>query len=492
MSGTMQEHRVRITLDLTGEVQGIGLRATVFRHAQAAGLGGWVQNRARSVRLVLEGQEPKVREFIMNLSRHLPSCARLDSVRTVSTSPLEPGRNAPFSIRTDGEEDAVEIPRPSHGPQAPLVITLATPLRHSVLAMGADMKNTVAFGRGAGVVLSAHTGDLDTPEGMDSLERSARALGHGVAGGPAAVAVDLHPDMRSTRLGRRLAAEWNLPVVEIQHHHAHAAACLAEHQRRNGTVLVMDGTGWGGDGTLWGAELLELRGSSYNRRASFSPVPIPGGDAAVRRPARQVIGRWVAAGIQWTDRDLDELGVAREEAEVWRQQCGKRVNAPLTHAAGRLFDSFSAVLGLAPREISREGEAAIRLEEAASAWTGGRLPEIPYGIIEGQGFRQVDWAPAFRRLNEVRPVREDAGRWAMAVHVAVARAAADMITCAVQDSGERCVGLSGGVFVNRVLNRLLERDMDEAGVRILRHRQTPPGDGCIAWGQVMVAGTGEG
>lgn len=491
MSGPMDEHRIRIALDLHGVVQGVGLRATIFRHARAAGLGGWVQNRAQSVRLVLEGPEARVRDFARTLSSHLPSCARLDSVVTVSMKLLDPASSESFAIRTDGDDSPVEPSCRGAQSQAPLRIRLGVPLRRAVLAMGADMKNSVAAGCGASLELSAPTGDLDTPEGMDRLEHFARAMRAYPDGGPDVVAVDLHPDMRSSRLGRRLAAEWNLPVVEVQHHHAHAAACLAEHQRREGLVLVMDGTGWGGDGTIWGAEVLELGERSWCRRASFSPVPLPGGDAAVRRPARQVVGRWVAAGIQWTDRDLNELGVTCEEAEVWRQQCVRRVNAPLTHAAGRLFDAFAAVLGIAPREICGEGEPAIRLEEAASAWSGKPLPEIPFEIIADSECIRADWAPAFRRLHEMRPTGDEAGRWAMAIHVAIARAATAMITFALDDKPERCVGLSGGVFVNRILNDLLEHDLHKEGIRILRHRQTPPGDGCIAVGQALVAGMGE-
>jgi hydrogenase maturation protein HypF len=394
--------------------------------------------------------------------------------------------------RNGEDKSPAQTSCPADPSPAPLVIKLGTPLRRSVLAMGADMKNSIAGGYGSGVELSAHTGDLDIPEGMDHLEHAARDLRTRLGGGPDVVAVDLHPDMRSTRLGRRLAAEWNLPVVEVQHHHAHAAACLAEHQRQEGLVLVMDGTGWGGDGTIWGAEVLELKGNSCCRRASFLPVPLPGGDAAVRRPARQVIGRWVEAGIQWNDCDLQRLGVTSEEAEVWRQQCGRRINAPLTHAAGRLFDAFSAVLGLAPREIAHEGEPAIRLEAAARAWAGDALPDLPFGIIQDSGFLQVDWAPAFRCLYELRPVGDDAVRWAMAIHAAIARAATAMITFALGDKPERWVGLSGGVFMNRILNDLLERDLDKEGVRILRHRKTLPGDGCIALGQALVAGRAEG
>ena len=367
-------------------------------------------------------------------------------------------------------------------------INLRTPLRRAVLAMGADMKNSVAAGYDSRVMLSPQTGDLDTLEAVEGLERAAQAMPSRLGRGTDVVAVDLHPDMRSTRTGRKLAAEWNLPVVEVQHHHAHAAACLAENGRTEGLVLVMDGTGWGGDGTIWGAELLDLRANSFHRCASFSPVPLPGGDAAVRRPARQVVGRWVQAGIQWADGDLALLDVSREEADVWGQQCAKRVNAPSTHASGRVFDAFSVILGLAPRDITCEGEPAILLEAAARSWRGEAVPEIPFRMVEDKGFLWVDWAPAFRYLHEIPSARDDAGRWAMAAHVAIARAATAMIEFALSKVPARSVGLSGGVFMNRILNELLDRHLGSMGMTVLRHRETPPGDGGIALGQVVVAG----
>lgn len=367
-------------------------------------------------------------------------------------------------------------------------ITLDFSLLRTVLATGADMKNSVAVGRGSKVTMSPHTGDLDTVEGVDRMEQEARVLARRLGRVPEGVAVDLHPDMRSTRMGHRLASEWNCPVTGVQHHHAHAAACLAENGRRGGLALVMDGTGWGGDGTIWGAEVLEVGEGSFRRFASFAPVPLPGGDAAVRRPARQVMGRWLQAGVRWTERGLDALAVSPEEAGVWGRQCERRLNAPLTHAAGRLFDSFSAALGIAPREITYEGQPAIMLETAARSWCGGELPELPFEARESAGLLLIDWAPAFRRLAEVGTTNEDAGGWAMAVHVAVARAAGVMIDFAVSHSPERSIGLSGGVFMNRILNDLMDQRLQDSGLTVLRHRVTPPGDGCIALGQVVVTG----
>jgi hydrogenase maturation protein HypF len=366
---------------------------------------------------------------------------------------------------------------------------MGAPLRHGVLAVGADMKNAVAMGYDRKVVLSPLMGALDTPEAVEHFEQVARGF-PGLLGRTAdRVAVDLHPDMQSTRFGRKLAQDWNRPLVEVQHHHAHAAACLAENGLQEGLALVMDGTGWGGDGTIWGAELLEVKeGGTCRRIASFSPVPLPGGDAAVRRPARQVVGRWIQAGIDLTEQRLMALGVTRDEADVWEQQCRRKVNAPLTHAAGRLFDAFSALLGMAPRDITHEGQPAILLEAAAHEWRGGDIPDLPFEIEVANNVLLIDWAPAFRLLSDPVEVRQDPLRWAMAVHVAVARAAGVMIEYASSRIPERRVGLSGGVFMNRILNELLGQRLERAGVTVLRHRVTPPGDGCIALGQAVVAG----
>lgn len=360
-----------------------------------------------------------------------------------------------------------------------------------VLAMGADMKNTVAVGYGNRVILSPHVGDLDTLETLDGFEYVARTLPEFLGRDPEAVATDRHPDMNSTRLGERVAKAMNVPIVPVQHHHAHAAACLAENGLSEGLVLVMDGTGWGNDDTIWGAELLDVRGGTFRRLASFMPAPLPGGDAAVRRPARQLVGRWVAAGIALTDERLKMLDVSRAEADTWEQQCTQRINAPMTHAAGRVFDSFSVALGLASRDMTYEGQPAIRLEAVATSWDGnGDLPDIPFNVTRrDDGLLLIDWSPAFLQLANMTIESADRPRWAMAVHVAVVRAAVVMIQSAICHQPEQRLGISGGVFMNRILDERLEEQLGRNGIAMLRHRWTPPGDGCIALGQAVVAGS---
>ena len=373
---------------------------------------------------------------------------------------------------------------------APNAILLARPLRQSVLAMGAELKNSVAVGYGSRVVLSPHVGDLETPEALDGLEKVARSLPQFLACRPERIAVDLHPDSHATRLGRRLAEEWSLPVAEVQHHHAHAVAALAEHGLERGLALVMDGTGLGTDGTIWGAELLSVVSSGYRRLATFAPAPLPGGDAAVLRPARQVIARWAASGVEPGPAMLSRLGVTSEEAAVWRLQCERGVYTPQTHAAGRVFDAFSALLGFAPHAVTYEGQAAIRLESAARRACGETLPRVPFFAQRGaDGLFMVDWREAFAALADphVTEGREDA--WALAVHVAVAEAAVRMLEFGFDICGaSEPVVLSGGVFMNRLLTDRVAARLESKGVRVLLHRRIPPNDGGIALGQAVIAG----
>lgn len=371
---------------------------------------------------------------------------------------------------------------------APLPVRLGGPVARCALAAGADMKNTVAFAYGDRVVLSPHVGDLDTPEAVEGFEQVVAALPEFLERVPDVVAVDLHPDMQSTRMGRRLAARAGIDVVAVQHHHAHAVACLAEHGMREGLVLVMDGTGLGTDGTVWGAEVLRVDRNGFRRLATFEPAPLPGGDMAVRCPARQVVGRWAAAEVPVSAEWIRALGITREEAGVWEQQCRQGLNAPLSHAAGRVFDSFSVLLGLAPGTVTYEGQSAIRLEAAARQCPArADIPVIPWTGAERGGLFRIDWSPAFRLMAGGVPAGFDTAAWAMAVHHAVARAAFGMISYASGLKPVTCVGLSGGVFLNRVLCGLLGPMLEGAGMRPLFHAQTPPGDGCIALGQAVIA-----
>jgi len=370
---------------------------------------------------------------------------------------------------------------------SPAPLETARPLGRCVLAMGAEMKNAVALGYGRKVVLSPHVGDLETPEAHDALARVCRELPSFLSRTPQAVAVDMHPDMHSTVLGRLIAEQAGLPVEEVQHHHAHAAAALAEHGLDSGLCLAFDGTGLGPDGTVWGAEMLLVENTACRRLATFAPAPLPGGDAAVRAPARQAIARCWAAGITPGPELLRILGISDEQAGIWKLQCERAINAPLTHAAGRVFDAAAALTGLAPRETTYDGQAAVRMETAAGRATG-RAASLPFKSLNIHGLLMVDWAETFVRIVEAAKVGRPVEETALGLHHAVADAAVAMVEYTLSLTPHRAVALSGGVFMNRILNTLLAERLGRLGVDLLLHRLTPPNDGCIAFGQAVTAG----
>ena len=371
---------------------------------------------------------------------------------------------------------------------APGIVGLKKPLAKKVLALGAEMKNAIAFGYGAQIVMSAHIGDLDTPEALAGLNLVATTLPRFLREQPEVVAVDLHPDFHSSRLGCKLAEEQGIPTVRVQHHVAHAAACLAEHGEEECLALVFDGTGLGVDGNIWGAELLEVNRAEFRRLGSFAPVPLPGGDAAVMEPVRQLVGRLVAAGVSFTSEDLAFYQVTDDELLVWSKQCQQRINAPLSHAAGRLFDAFAALLGITERRCTYDGQAAVALEALARQCSTKALPDLRYETEEQGGYFAVDWSRLITSIFP-EPVSEpDRPVFALAFHHAVAKAAWDLLAFGLDHSSVRKVVLSGGVFMNRILVDLVSQDVRQHGLRLLTHHLVPPNDGGVAVGQAYLVG----
>ncbi len=380
---------------------------------------------------------------------------------------------------------------------APDATRLRHPLRRAVLAMGAELKNAVAVAAGDEIFLSPHIGDLEAPEAVEHLRKVADRLPDFLRIRPDVVAVDLHPDMHSTRLGREIAARLGVPVVDVQHHHAHAAGCLAEHGVDEALALVFDGTGLGSDGSIWGAELLHLTGDSvYRRLGSFVPAPLPGGDAAVLDPRRQLVARWAALGLPIDHAACQRISVAEPATALWARQAEGGLNSPASHAAGRVFDAFAAALGIAPAHVTYEGQTAIRLEGVAARARPADTPipplpgDIPGGFTAhaADGMLWIDWAPLFRGLRERAPRESAVAGFARAFHEAVARAALRMAVHGRDTTACGVVALTGGVFMNRILHERTSALLAEEGFRVLTHAAIPPNDGGIAFGQAVVAG----
>jgi hydrogenase maturation protein HypF len=377
----------------------------------------------------------------------------------------------------------------------PSAIGLPVAADRPLVAAGAELKSTFCVARGGEAFLSAHLGDLTSEEAYRAFRADLELYLDTLGVEPSAVACDLHPDYLSTRW----AWEQGLPVEEVQHHHAHAAACLAEHGETGPALaVVLDGTGFGADGTVWGGEVLRCDLLHFERVAHLEAVPLPGGDAAVREPWRIAAAHLERAGrpVPW------------ERWKDVRQSLG--VNAPLSSGAGRLFDAVSALLGVRER-VTYEGQAAIGLEHLADNAEAEpyacRLDRPCNDELQGrverlivQGERDHGWAEAPRN-DELQGVvvrgsdlvaaayddlaaGRDRAEIAAAFHEGVATAFAE--ACASADGADTVV-LSGGCFQNARLLTSTRRRLEAHGFRVLSHALVPPNDAGVSYGQAAVA-----
>ncbi len=357
----------------------------------------------------------------------------------------------------------------------------------TVLAVGGHLKNTVALTLGrvrethhVQVVLSAHVGDLESTLSIEVFRRAIDDLLDFYRATPEIVACDLHPDYASTRHAELLAARWDVPLVRVQHHHAHVAACMAEHGLQ-GPVLgfAWDGTGYGPDGTVWGGETLLCEGAEYRRVAHLRTFALPGGDRAVREPRRSALGLLF---------ELFGPAAAEHAADWFRPReldnllsiLNRKIHSPRTSSMGRLFDAVAAICGL-PTVITFEGQAAMALEYAADENERGSyqclLSSLDDRIV-------IDWEPLIRGVLTDRAAGVHVSRISARFHNALAEMA---VAVAQSLKTTLPIVLSGGCFQNALLAERVHRRLSDAGFSVHNHHRTPPGDGCIALGQAFLA-----
>ena len=347
----------------------------------------------------------------------------------------------------------------------------------SVLALGAELKNTICITRGDEAFVSAHIGDLDNAATCAFLEETVEHLRTILDVRPEALACDLHPDFYSTRMAHALAERWALPLIPVQHHHAHLAALAVEHGVSNALIgCALDGVGLGSNGTPWGGELLSIEeDGSFIRLGHLSRLPLPGGDRAAREPWR------MAAAVLHSLGRGDEIA-ARYAAQPAAAQLNtllrQSLNTPLTSSLGRVFDAAAALLGLCDK-ASFEGQAAMLLEGCAARHLGAaEMWELSWHIEK----TELSLLPLLDRLMEWKGSREEA---AASFHLTLAHALVNWISALAPEA--RTIAFGGGCCLNAILIRHLSALLEDTGRRGLFACQLPPNDGGISVGQAWVA-----
>ena len=376
---------------------------------------------------------------------------------------------------------------------APLMLTPAFTDALPVLAMGAELKSTFCFIKDGQAILSQHIGDLEDAETYADYRAALSLYRQLFQFDPEYIAVDRHPDYLSTQWGLALAEETGAHVVEVQHHHAHLAACLAEHGLAPGeerTVgLILDGLGLGADGTVWGGECLIGGYEGFTRAGHFLPVALPGGAQAMKEPWRNTLAHLKAAfGAEWrnaiADTPLGEM-LAGKQCDIVERMIDAGLNAPLSSSAGRLFDAVAAAAGICADRQLYEGQAAMELEAAAGPYLAQEAP-YPAALSLG-GVAVLSWAPLWRALMEDLKQGVQPGRIGARFHLGLAAGLAGMAKAAAEKEGLQRVVLSGGVMQNRILLEALHALLSEAGFDVLTHAQIPANDGGLALGQGVIA-----
>ena len=363
----------------------------------------------------------------------------------------------------------------------PRPVFLKKPVRR-ILACGAELKNTICLTREDQAFLSQHVGDLENLATYNFFKKTIQHLKRILDIEPETIACDMHPDYLSTRYARE---QDRIEVLEVQHHHAHIAACMAENQVEGPLIgLAFDGTGFGTDGCIWGGELLLASFDQFERAGHLAYVPMPGGAAAIKEPWRMAISYlYHAYGNDLLRLDLPLFKkVQQHKIETIIEMIEKKINSPYTSSLGRFFDGVAAMVGL--REtVAFEGQAAMELEMAADLSKPGAYE---YAASLG-GPLEMPLEPIVKGVVEDIRKQVHPSEISMKFHNTLVHMFTDRCVEIRKQTGFAQVALSGGVFQNAIMLSSLTEHLENKGFEVLSHQQVPSNDGGIALGQAVVA-----
>ncbi|WP_066425490.1 carbamoyltransferase HypF [Anabaena sp. 4-3] len=367
-----------------------------------------------------------------------------------------------------------------------------------ILAMGSELKNTFCLLRDGEAILSQHLGDLENAAAFSAYQDTLSLYLNLFAHQPQAIAVDLHPEYLSTKLGKQLATANQLPLYPIQHHHAHIAACMAENHIPLDTTPVLgiafDGLGYGADGTLWGGEFFLADYHQFKRIATFKPVAMIGGEQAIYQPWRNTYAHLLAANL-WDDcqqeySDLELLQFLNQQPiKLLNQLVEKGINAPLASSVGRLFDAVAAAIGICREQCSYEGQAAIAMEATVDISQLKNHKEIgiyPFNLRFSDSIYCIDPRPMWQHL--LNDIKQKTPQPVIAAkfHKSLANIIVETVNHLRQENLIHQVILTGGVFQNCILLNLVTQQLQKLNINVLTHSQVPTNDGGLSLGQALI------
>jgi len=400
--------------------------------------------------------------------------------------------NRGISARYDDSVYMVEKNRPvalrrARG-YAPYPIHLPFNLKQ-VLACGAELKNTFCLTRDDHAFISQHIGDMENEETLQHFENSIELYKKLFRINPEAIACDMHPEYLPSKYAAHIATEQKLPLIPVQHHHAHIVSCMTDNEVKTPVIgVAFDGVGYGTDGAIWGGEFLVADWHGFQRVGQLEYVPMPGGAAAIKKPYRMALGYLYS--LLGEDFSLEGLPLANlnfAETAIIKQQLQKRINCPLTSSAGRLFDAVAALTGLNDA-VSYEAQAAIGLEmQAPEKLAQTKINTYPYSFGVQNGVTVVKLGELFSAI--VDDVRKNVAvsTISLKLHQTIAGITVDMCRKISHNTGLKHAALSGGVFQNRLLLRLTAAGLRKAGFAVFTHHLVPCNDGGLSLGQAVIA-----
>ncbi|MBD2726233.1 carbamoyltransferase HypF [Nostoc sp. FACHB-892] len=396
--------------------------------------------------------------------------------------------------------DKVQIIRRARG-YAPAPISLPSGFDNvpQILAMGSELKNTFCLLRQREAILSQHLGDLENAVAFNAYQETLNLYSNLFEHKPKVIAIDKHPEYLSSKLGKELADTKQIKINQIQHHHAHIAACMAE----NGIPLnsppvlgiALDGLGYGDDGKLWGGEFLLADYRKFQRLATFKPVAMIGGEQAIYQPWRNTYAQLIAANL-WDDcqqqyADLEIVKFLKNKPlKLLNQLIEKKINSPLASSVGRLFDAVAAAIGIYRDGCSYEGQAAIAMEALVDVSSLNNDKETliyPFNFSFSDRIYYIDPRPMWQAL--LHDLQQQIPQPVMAAkfHKGLANAIVQMVKYLSQENLIFQVALTGGVFQNCILLEQVTKRLERLGIKVLTHSLVPANDGGLSLGQTVIA-----